>query len=87
MKSFKSFISEGKYPLYLRILVGGIVLKIKSVENMIRNEKDVGKKMDLISYQNSLLSYISGLGIGVGTKDNVLMSKLRKGIGGGGRKG
>ncbi len=87
MKSFKSFISEGKYPLYLRILVGGIVLKIKSVENMIRSEKDVGKKMDLISYQNSLLSYISGLGIGVGTKDNVLMSKLRKGIGGGGRKG
>ena len=87
MKSFKSFISEGKYPLYLRILVGGIVLKIKNVENMIRSEKDVGKKMDLISYQNSLLSYISGLGIGVGTKDNVLMSKLRKGIGGGGRKG
>ena len=87
MKSFKSFISEGKYPLYLRILVGGIVLKIKSVENMIRSEKDVGKKMDLISYQNSLLSYISGLGIGVGTKDNVLMCKLRKGIGGGGRKG
>ena len=87
MKRFKSFINEGKYPLYLRILVGGIVLKIKSVENMIRSEKDVGKKMDLISYQNSLLSYISGLGIGVGTKDNVLMSKLRKGIGGGGRKG
>tara|TARA_Y100000114_G_scaffold106681_1_gene99955 strand:- start:296 stop:556 length:261 start_codon:yes stop_codon:yes gene_type:complete len=86
MKSFKSFISEGKYPLYLRILVGGIVLKIKSVENMIRSEKDVGKKMDLISYQNSLLSYISGLGIGVGTKDNVLMSKLRKGIGGGGKR-
>ena len=53
---------------------------------MIRSEKDVGKKMDLISYQNSLLSYISGLGIGVGTKDNVLMSKLRKGIGGGGKR-
>ena len=86
MKRFKSFINEGKYPLYLRILVGGIVLKIKSVENMIRSEKDVGKKMDLISYQNSLLSYISGLGIGVGTKDNVLMSKLRKGIGGGGKR-
>ena len=41
--------------------------------------------MDLISSQNSMLSYISGLGIGVGSSDKVLLNKLKKGIGGGGR--
>ena len=86
MKSFKSFINEGKYPLYLRILVGGLVFKIKSLENMIKSEKDTNRKMDLISKQNSMLSYISGLGIGVGTDDTVLLNKLKKGMGIGGKR-
>lgn len=85
MKRFKTFINEGKYPIWLRLVVGGYVLKIRNLENMIKSESDVKKKMDLISSQNSLLSYISGLGIGVGSSDKVLLNKLRKGIGNGGR--
>jgi len=85
MKRFKTFISEGKYPMWLRLVVGGYVIKIRNLENRIRSETDVKKKMDLISSQNSMLSYISGLGIGVGSSDKVLLNKLKKGIGGGGR--
>tara|TARA_B100000242_G_scaffold290060_1_gene260877 strand:- start:62 stop:328 length:267 start_codon:yes stop_codon:yes gene_type:complete len=87
MKRFKSFINEGKYPMWLRLVVGGMVLKIRNLENRIKSEKDEKKKLDLISSQNSMLSYISGLGIGVGSSDKVLLSKLRKGMSGGGGRG
>tara|TARA_B100000424_G_C22673250_1_gene369334 strand:+ start:89 stop:355 length:267 start_codon:yes stop_codon:yes gene_type:complete len=87
MKRFKSFINEGKYPMWLRLVVGGMVLKIRNLENRIKSEKDEKKKLDLISSQNSMLSYISGLGIGVGSSDKVLLSKLRKGMSVGGGRG
>ena len=41
---------------------------------------------DLISQQNTLLSYISGLGVGVSSTDRMLMNRLKKGFGGGGSK-
>ena len=84
MKRFKTFIKEGKYPMWLRVVVGGIVLKVRNLENMIKTEKDIDKKIDLISRQNSLISYIGGLSTAVGSTDRILLNKLRKGIGGGG---
>ena len=84
MKRFKTFIKEGKYPMWLRVVVGGIVLKVRNLENMIKTEKDIDKKMDLISRQNSLISYIGGFSTAVGSTDRILLNKLRKGIGGGG---
>ena len=78
MKRFKTFIKEGKYPMWLRVVVG-IVLKVRNLENMIKTEKDIDKKMDLISRQNSLISYIGGLITAVGSTDRILLNKLRKG--------
>ena len=82
MKRFKNFLqethlSEGKYPMWLRITVGGLVIKIKNLSNQIQNEKDPQKQNKLISQQNNLISYISGLGIGVGSTDNVLLKRLK----------
>ena len=85
MYSFKQFISinEGKYPLWVRFVVGGMVLKIKNLSQRIQNETDPIKKLDLISQQNNILSYISGLGIGVSSNDNQLLNRLKKGLVGG----
>jgi len=82
MKSFKSFVrdenlNEGKYPFWLRFTVGGIVVKIKNLQNKIDSEEDPVKQNKLISQQNTLLSYISGLGIGVGSTDRVFLNKLK----------
>ena len=87
MISFRQYtqIVEGKYPMWLRVTVGGLVMKIKNLSNQIQNEKDPNKQNKLISQQNTLISYISGLGIGVGSTDNVLLKKI-KGTVGGGRK-
>ena len=80
---FKNFIelTEGKYPLWVRFTVGGLVLKVRGLSQKIRTETDPKKQNDLISQQNTLLSYISGLGVGVGSTDRVLLNRLKKGVG------
>ena len=79
MISFRQYtqIVEGKYPMWLRVTVGGLVIKIRNLSNQIQNEKDPQKQNKLISQQNNLISYISGLGIGVGSTDRVLLNKLK----------
>ena len=77
MLRFKQFISEGKYPMWLRITVGGLVLQMRNLNQQIQTEKDPQKQNQLISQQNTLLSYISGLGIGVSSTDNVLLKRLK----------
>ena len=82
MINFKTYyqLSEGKYPMWLRITVGGLVIRIKNLSKQIENEKDPQKQNKLISQQNTLLSYISGLGIGVGSSDIVLMRRFKGSI-------
>ena len=84
MIRFKQFteINEGKYPLWLRFTVSGLVIKIRNLSSQIQKEKDPQIQNKLISQQNSLISYITGLGIGVGSTDHVLLKRLKGGLGG-----
>lgn len=77
MMKFKQFINEGAYPVWVRFTVGTLVVKISNLSKQIEQEKDPIKQNRLISQQNKLLSYISGLGIGVGTEDKVLLQRLK----------
>jgi hypothetical protein len=77
MKRFKTFIAEGKYPVWVRITVAGLVLKIRNLTNRIQKEEDPFKQNQLIAQQNKLISYVSGLGIGVGTNDTSLLKRLK----------
>ena len=87
MKSFKGYLEEGQFPIWLMVTVGGMVMRIKMIDSQIKSESDIKKKIDLLSSQNTIMSYISGLSIAVGSNDKVLMNRLKKGIVGGGRKG
>ena len=82
MMRFKNFIElrEGKYPLWVRFTVGGLVLKVRGLSQKIQNETDPKKQNDLISQQNNLLSYISGLGIAVSRSDRALLNRLKSGV-------
>ena len=77
MKSFRTFITEGKYPMWVRITVGALVLRIRSLSARIENETDPVKQNKLIAQQNKLLSYINGLGVGVTSSDTVLLKRLK----------
>ena len=77
MIRFRSFISEGKHPLWLRFTIGGMIIKMKNLQKQIEVEKDPIEQNKLISQQNSLLSYIGGLGIGVGSTDKILLKRLK----------
>ena len=82
MYRFKQFITikEGRYPMWVKFVVGGLVLQMKNLSNRIKTETDPKKQNDLISQQNSILSYISGLGVGVTSKDPQLLNRMKKGL-------
>ena len=77
MKRFKTYIEEGKYPLWVRVTVGTIVLRIRRLSILIQKENDPVTQNKLIAQQNKLLSYINGLGVGVSSSDAVLLKKFK----------
>ena len=74
---FKRYIAEGRYPIWVRVTVGSLVLRIKNLSRQIENETDPVKQNVLLAQQNKLLSYINGLGVGVGSSDTVLLKRLK----------
>lgn len=77
MIRFKTFVAEGRYPMWVRVTVGALALKIRNLSVRIENEADPVKQNALIAQQNKLLSYMNGLGVGVGSSDTVLLKKLK----------
>ena len=81
MKTFKTFLNEGSYPLWTKAVTAGLVLKVRNLSNQIERERDPAKQNQLIGQQNKLLSYLNGLGIAVSTKDQQLMTSVRSKVG------
>lgn len=79
MKRFREYVelTEGRYPMWVKVVVGGIVVKLRNLQTQIEVETDQKKQNILISRMNTLLGYISGLGIGVNSNDPKLLTKLR----------
>ena len=77
MKRFSEFINEGRYPVWVKVVVGGIVVRLSNLQTQIEGETDQQKRDVLLGRQNKLLGIISGLGIGVNTSDPDLLTKLR----------
>ena len=77
MKTFKTYIEEGKYPVWVRVTVGTLVLRIRRLSLLLKKENDPIEQNKLIAQQNKLISYVSGLGIGVSSSDTVLLKKFK----------
>ena len=78
MLSFAQYtaLNESTYPAWVKVTVGAMVLKVRNLSARIERENDPVKQNRLISQQNKLLAYVSGLGVAVSTSDKQLMSKL-----------
>lgn len=82
MLRLKSYIdlTEGRKPMWLKVVVGGMVMRIQTLSTQIETETDPQKQNQLLSQQNKLISYIVGLGIGVNSKDTQLTNKMKRGF-------
>lgn len=80
MKSFKQLregLTEGTYPTWVRVTVGVLSLRIRSLSKQIENETDPIVQNKLIGHQNELLSYMNGLGVGVSSNDKRLLNRMK----------
>lgn len=77
MVRFKSFISEGRYPAWTKVVTVGLVLRVRNLAAAIERERDPAKQNKLIGQQNKLLAYLDGLGIAVNSDDPRLMTSIR----------
>jgi hypothetical protein len=79
MLSFAEYtaLNEGTYPAWVKVTVGAMVLKVRNLSARIERENDPVKQNRLISQQNKLLAYMSGLGVAVSTNDPQLIMKIR----------
>ena len=75
--TFKTYIKEAKHPTWVRITVAALVIKMRNLSSRIESKIDPVIQNKLISQQNNLLSYITGLGIGVGTSDKLLLKRMK----------
>ena len=84
MKTIKDFsLDENRgYPTWVKGTTIILTSQVRSLSQQIETETDLGKKIDLMSRQNNLISYMITLGIGVNTKDPTLMTRVRKGTSG-----
>jgi hypothetical protein len=80
MKTFKTFLREGSYPAWLRMTALATAVRIRSLSLAIEQEKDVTKQNSMIAQQNKLLGYLETLSLAVGTSDNTLIQRIKKGF-------
>lgn len=75
MITFKDYclLEQSGYPAWVKATVLLLTFKIGRLESQIKNEKDVVKKINLLSSQLKLTSYLSSLGVAVDTKDKTLV--------------
>lgn len=70
-------IVESNFPIWVRMVVGGLVVKLRNINKKIESSDDPIEQNKLISQQNTLLGYINGLGIGITSDDKVLLQRMK----------
>ena len=83
MLSFKNYLllnnirNLNESSMWLKTVIGGIGLKIRSLDTQIQVSDDANEQHRLLSQQNKLLSYISGLGIAFSSDNKQLISYMK----------
>ena len=76
-----SQIDEGRFPTWVKVITFGLISKIQSLQNKIDQSDDLSSQIKLLSKQNTNLSYLIGLSIGVDSDDSKLMNRIKGRIG------
>ena len=52
------------------------MIRLRNLQRKIEKEKNLERKIDLLSKQNSIIGYLATIGIVIDTKDKSLASKI-----------
>ena len=74
---FRQSLTETKCPTWLKASVVVFITRMARLQKEIHQTEDVARKLDLIAEQNKILSYLSGLSIGVDAEDTGLMNRKK----------
>lgn len=79
MMRYSEYIEERKsgYPKWVKGSMIALVMGITKLQDQIENETDLKKQNDLLGRQNRLVSYITGMGVGIDIEDRTLMSRFK----------
>lgn len=65
------------YPGWLKMVTVVLVSSVQKLRNQINQTDDVTEQNKLLSQQNTQLSYLIGLSIGVDTNDKTILDRLK----------
>ncbi len=78
MLKFKQYQLIEQSPLWVKGVVLGLIIKLNTLHNQIQTSDDPKEQNKLISQQNKILSYISGLGISFSSNNKQLQTLLKR---------
>tara|TARA_B100000242_G_scaffold169061_1_gene120958 strand:+ start:352 stop:603 length:252 start_codon:yes stop_codon:yes gene_type:complete len=78
MLKFKQYQLIEQSPLWVKGVVLGLIVKLNTLHNQIQTSDDPKEQNKLISQQNKILSYISGLGISFSSNNKQLQTLLKR---------
>ena len=78
MLKFKQYQLIEQSPLWVKGVVLGLIIKLNSLDSQIQSSEDPKEQNKLLSQQNKILSYISGLGISFSSNNKQLQTLLKR---------
>ena len=78
MLKFKQYQLIEQSPLWVKGVVLGLIVKLNTLHNQIQTTDEPKEQNKLLSQQNKILSYISGLGISFSSNNKQLQTLLKR---------
>ncbi len=78
MLRFKQYQLIESSPLWVKGVVLGLIVKLNGLDSQIQSSEDPKEQNKLLSQQNKILSYISGLGISFSSNNKQLQTLLKR---------
>ena len=78
MLRFKQYQLIEQSPLWVKGVVLGLIIKLNGLDSQIQSSEDPKEQNKLLSQQNKILSYISGLGISFSSNNKQLQTLLKR---------
>ncbi len=78
MQTSRSFFNEGKYPIWVKTVITGLVVNVTKLNQAISAADNSIKQNLLISQHNKLLSYMNSLSIELNSIYKIFLKRMKE---------